>query len=71
MPYYFIEMKNLKNTSNGITPLYHAVIADDVNLTKLLLDNGANVNDIYFNNISLLHLASERQNLDMIMDEQH
>lgn len=53
-------------TPNGITPLYHAVIADDVNLTKLLLDNGANINDIYFHNISLLHLASEHQNLDMI-----
>lgn len=61
------ELVNKPN-ANGNTPLYNAVVVNDLKMAKLLLEKGAKVDfeDKFGNNI--LHSAMRRCDLPIIMD---
>jgi ankyrin repeat protein len=53
-------------SARGITPTLCAVDAGDVDMARVLLAGGANVNTHFADCISLLHLAAYRGNVEML-----
>ena len=52
--------------SSGYTPLYHSVKLKDVNLTRLLIKLGADVNKQYTNGCIALQQALQNKHLEMV-----
>ena len=75
---YFVVMEIFMNYKHlididstnirGNTPLFYAILRNDLAMVKLLLDNGANKDGPYYSNEAPLHTASKQGNLEIVRE---